>query len=100
MADKPAFKTPFATEIQPLTTGDDPQTAEALRKAQEDEWGQYVAAELILIGGVPAFHPGHAVPAGHVSDRGPVLPSQVVRRTPTVEKKVAEQQSGAEPGKA
>lgn len=100
VAESQKFNTPFATEIQPATGEDDPRTAEELRKAQEKEYGQYVAAELILINGVPAFQPGHAVPAGHVSDDGPVLPSQVMRRTPTVEKKVAEQQAGAEPGKA
>jgi len=100
VADSPQFKTPFATEIQPLTVGDDPKTAAELRKAQEDEYGQYVAAELILLDGVPAFQPGHAVPAGHVSDQGPVLPSQVVKRTKKVEQQVAERQAGSEPGKA
>jgi hypothetical protein len=99
VADSPKFKTPFASEIQPLTLGDDPQTAAELRRAQEEEYGQYVAAELILIGGVPAFQPGHAVPAGHVSDDGPVFPSQVMRRTPKVVEKVAEKQAGSEPGR-
>lgn len=100
MADTTKFKTPFATEMQPVAGGDDPRTAAQLRKAQEEEYGQYVAAELILIDGVPAFAPGHPVPAGHVSDDGPVRPSQVMRRTPKAEQQVAERQAGSEPGKA
>jgi hypothetical protein len=74
------FKQPFATEVQPEQVGDDPKTAAELRKAQEEEYGKYVAATRIEIDGVLAFMPGHPVPAGHVSDDGPVYPSQVVPR--------------------
>lgn len=55
---------------------------EDYQKAQEAEWGQYVAAETIYIGGALAFNEGDAVPAGHVK-RGVVNKSQV---TPTKQK--------------
>jgi hypothetical protein len=56
-------------------------TAADLRKAQLEEWGQFVAAERIYsASGALAFLPGHAVPASSVSDDGPVYPRQVARR--------------------
>lgn len=47
-------------------------------KAQEAEYGTYVAKDAISIDGVRAFNPGHAVPKSHV-DRGLVDASQVVK---------------------
>ena len=56
-------------------------TAADLRKAQLEEWGQFIAAERIYsASGALAFLPGHAVPASSVSDDGPVYPRQVARR--------------------
>lgn len=84
----PEFKTEFATEIE--VPAEVTMTATDLRAAQEEEWGQYVAATHVYApSGALAFAPGHAVPASSVSDTGPVLPSQVVRRTPAVERQVA-----------
>lgn len=45
--------------------------AQALRKAQQDEYSAYVATEQIYIGGALAFNVGDPVPKGHV-DRGVV----------------------------
>lgn len=93
----PEFKTPFAESMQPASVAADPKTAAEMRKAQQEEYGRYVAAELIQIDGVTAFLPGHAVPIGHVSDDGPVYPSQVMLRTPQVERQVAAAQAGGTP---
>lgn len=41
---------------------------EEYQAAQADDWGQYVAAEPIYIGGALAFAPGHAVPASHLKN--------------------------------
>lgn len=78
---------PFAEyqQVQQATAADDPvtqaRTAEELRQAQLEEWGQYVAAERIYsASGALAFLPGHAVPASSVSDTGPVYPGQVAPR--------------------
>ncbi len=48
-------------------------------EAQAKEYGEYIARERILIGGVPAFNAGDPVPVGHV-DSGVVAKEQVVRR--------------------
>jgi hypothetical protein len=45
-------------------------------RAEEIEWGTYVAAVAIVIDGVRAFNPGDAVPATHVA-RGVVKPDEV-----------------------
>lgn len=50
---------------------------EALRQAQLKEYGQYVAAVAIDIGGGRAFNPGDPVPASHV-ERGVVSRDDVV----------------------
>lgn len=90
----PEFKTEFATEIEPDPALAPQQTADDLRKAQEEEWGQYVAATRIYsASGALAFLPGHAVPASSVSDAGPVLPSQVVPRTRAVEADLSQRQA-------
>jgi hypothetical protein len=46
------------------------KTAEAHRKAVEEEYGQWVATEPISFDGVLAFDTGHAVPVGHVKKFG------------------------------
>lgn len=67
------------------------QTLDEFRKAQEAEYGEYVAAEKIHIGNALAFNEGDPVPVSHV-ERGVVDKSQVkkVGKTPagrpTVEK--------------
>lgn len=48
------------------TTG----TADDLRKAIEEEYGQWVANEPIFIDGALAFNTGHPVPVGHVKKFG------------------------------
>lgn len=83
------FKTPFATEIQPAAVAALPRAAAELLKAQQEEYGRYIAASLIQIDGANAFLPGHAVPVSMVSDTGPVYPNQVMLRTPAVERQVA-----------
>lgn len=56
----------------------EPVTAEDVRAAQQDEYGQYVAATTIYLGGARAFNEGDPVPASHVT-RGVVNPDQVVK---------------------
>lgn len=53
-----------------------PVTAEDQRAAQEAEYGRYVAAETIFLGGARAFNAGDPVPVSHV-ERGVVHASQV-----------------------
>jgi hypothetical protein len=77
---------PFADYQQVQDATPDPEavarTAEELRAAQEKEYGKFVAAEQIFIGGALAYNPGHAVPISAVSDTGPVYPGQVALRPP------------------
>lgn len=54
------------------------QTVEEYKAAQSAEWGRYVAAENIDIGGARAFNAGDPVPASHV-DAGTVAKSQVTQ---------------------
>jgi hypothetical protein len=92
----PDFKTDFATEIEQDPALVAAQSAAELKAAQEEEWGQFVAATRIYsASGALAFLPGHAVPASSVSDDGPVYPSQVVPRTPAVDRQVAQQRVAA-----
>lgn len=56
-----------------------PEAAE-LRKAQEAEYGAYVATEQIFIGGALAFNVGDPVPKSHVT-RGVVDADQVAKPT-------------------
>lgn len=65
--------------------------AEALIKAQTDEYGEFVAVEPINIDGARAFNVGDPVPKGHVSS-GVVDKSQVARRNT----KAAEAVTGGE----
>lgn len=53
-------------------------TLEEYRRAQEAEWGSYVATAVIHVNGARAFNPGDPVPASHVV-RG-VIPQDRVRR--------------------
>lgn len=62
-------------------------TLEEYRKAQEAEWGAYVATAPIDIGGARAFNPGDPVPASHVT-RG-VVPEDRVAKTTTKAGRVA-----------
>ncbi len=55
-------------------------TAADLRAALGDEYGQYVAAGPIYIGGARAFNEGDPVPASHV-ERGVVEADQVSKPT-------------------
>lgn len=55
-------------------------TADELRKAQEAEYGEFVAVEPIDIGGARAFNVGDPVPKSHV-ESGTVSQDQVARRT-------------------
>lgn len=59
-----------------------PTTAEELREAQAQEYGQYRAIVPIFIGNALAFAPGHAVPASHV-EQGLVSLDQVEKTKPT-----------------
>lgn len=61
-----------------MTTPATPTEVEEHRSAQAQEYGTYVAAEKIDIGGARAFNPGDAVPASHVT-RGVVREDQVRR---------------------
>lgn len=56
------------------------QTLEEYRKAQETEWGTYVAREPIDILGARAFNVGDPVPASHV-EGGLVTDAQVAKTT-------------------
>jgi hypothetical protein len=53
-------------------------SAEELQKAQEREYGEYVATTPIDIGGVRAFNVGDPVPKSHV-DSGAVSKDSVAR---------------------
>lgn len=57
-----------------------PDTAEELRAAQAREYGTYIAAETIDIGGARAFNAGDPVPVSHVKN-GVVDESQVTKVT-------------------
>lgn len=63
-------------------------TPEEFTKAQEAEYGTYVAVEAISIGGARAFNVGDAVPKSHV-DNGVVTEEQVARRSSKAGKAVA-----------
>ncbi|MGZ6838626.1 MAG: hypothetical protein ACXVGE_22425, partial [Blastococcus sp.] len=65
-----------------------PVTADQLAAAQAHEYGQYVAAEPIYVGGSRAFNPGDPVPASHV-DRGVVNVDQVVKTSTKAGKALA-----------
>lgn len=54
-------------------------SAEELMKAQEREYGEYVAVQRIDIGGARAFNPGDPVPKSHV-DSGIVSKDSVAKR--------------------
>lgn len=54
------------------------ETWEERRRAQEAEYGEYVATERITIGGALAFNVGDSVPKTHVT-RGVVDKSQVAK---------------------
>lgn len=56
-----------------------PTAADDFQAAQEAEYGEYVAVEVIAIDGVRAFNIGDAVPKSHV-ERGVVAKEQVARR--------------------
>lgn len=56
------------------------ETDEEFEKAQEAEYGTYVAVESINIDGVRAFNEGDPVPKSHV-DRKIVSQDQVARRS-------------------
>ena len=56
------------------------QTLEEYRKAQEAEWGTYVATAAIDIHGARAFNPGDPVPVSHVNN-GVVPESSVAKST-------------------
>jgi hypothetical protein len=60
-------------------TEPDLAAVEEYRKAQEAEYGQYVAAEAISINGVRAFNQFDPVPAGHV-EREVVSRDSVITR--------------------
>lgn len=66
-------------------------TDEEIQKAQEAEWGEFVATEPINIGGARAFNPGDPVPKSHVA-RGVVSKDSVARRNT----KAAEAVTGTE----
>jgi len=66
---------PPPSEGPPAMT-DPPITAAEFREVQGDEYGQYVAAQPIYIGGVRAFNEGDPVPASHVA-RGVVADDEV-----------------------
>lgn len=70
----------------------EPATAEELRAAQVAEYGKYVAAEAIFIGGARAFNPGDPVPVSHV-ERGVVDKSQVVGSSTKAAQAVTGQES-------
>lgn len=70
-----------------------PAAADEFQKAQEAEYGTYVAVEPINIDGVRAFNPGDPVPKGHV-DTGAVEQSQVTKLSNTKAAKAATGQEG------
>jgi hypothetical protein len=55
---------------------DDSTSLSEYERAEQVEWGTYVAAAVIVIDGARAFNPGDAVPASHVM-RGVVRPDEV-----------------------
>lgn len=57
-----------------------PDPLEPFRKAQEAEWGTYVARHAIDIDGARAFNEGDAVPTSHVT-RGVVSDDAVAKVT-------------------
>lgn len=75
-----------------------PETAEDLRAAQVEEWGQYVATGPIDIGGVRAFNTGDPVPADHVK-RGVVDKAQVAKTNTKAAQAATSEPAPAEPAK-
>ena len=68
---------------QPILSPEEAAVA-AYQAEQAKEYGQYVAAEVITIGGARAFNVGDPVPASHVA-RGVVGTSQVTAVSSTKE---------------
>jgi hypothetical protein len=77
----------------------DQQYAEAavLRAKQQEEYGQYVAKQLISIGGVPAFNVGDPVPVSHVERFNYLEDGLVVKRGEGETEQSAPQISDAAP---
>lgn len=71
----------------------DPNSAAALRKAQEVEYGTWIATEEISINGVRAFNKGDAVPVSHVErlrlDEAKVVAKRSTKAGQAVEAEVA-----------
>lgn len=63
---------------------------EELRRAQESEYGTYVAVKEILIGGARAFNIGDPVPVSHV-ERGVVDTDDVAKSTTKAARAAVEQ---------
>lgn len=61
------------------TSSPEPADGAERLDAQAKEYGEFIATERIMIGGVPAFNVGDPVPISHV-ERGVVQKEQVVRR--------------------
>jgi hypothetical protein len=68
---------------------------EELRKAQEDEYGTFVAAKPIDIRGARAFNTGDPVPKSHV-EAGVVDEGDVVKATTKAGKSAVATQTGSE----
>ena len=66
----------------------EPTTVDELRKAQQAEWGTYVALGPIDINGTRAFNAGDPVPVGHVT-AGVVGTDQVAKTTSKAAQAVA-----------
>lgn len=60
--------------------------------AQAKEYGQYVATDVIYLGGGRAFNPGDPVPASHVENQV-VSPSQVAKVNTKAAQAVTEKES-------
>lgn len=75
-----------------------PEEVKSFRAQQEEEWGQYVAAQTITYGGAIAYLPGDPVPASNVKRHGYEKDGLVHKTGGAEARKLAQAlQSSAEP---
>lgn len=79
--DKGTASRPAETGVVAETGGRSFVTADQVRKAQQDEYGTFVALEPIDHNGARAYNTGDPVPASNVELHGYLEAGQVARRS-------------------
>ena len=67
----------------PVVSTAPPTTAAEYREHLSAEWGTYVAASQIWVGGALAFNPGDPVPVSNVEGDGALIPAAQVHKITT-----------------